>query len=112
MKKRGFGAGWYNGYGGKPEPGETIIQTAIREFNQESGSLTWPDALEKIAEIKFTFIDNPDWDQCVHVYKVLCHEGEPEETEEMTSEKFKFSEIPWDRMWPADRHWIPMVLKG
>ena len=31
MKKRGFGAGYYNGFGGKVEAGETIAQAAARE---------------------------------------------------------------------------------
>lgn len=31
MKKRGFGQGRYNGFGGKVEKGETIIEAAIRE---------------------------------------------------------------------------------
>ena len=30
MKKRGFGAGKWNGFGGKVDPGETILQGAIR----------------------------------------------------------------------------------
>lgn len=29
-KKRGFGQGKWNGFGGKVEPGETIIQGAVR----------------------------------------------------------------------------------
>jgi 8-oxo-dGTP pyrophosphatase MutT (NUDIX family) len=31
MKKRGFGSGFYNGFGGKVEPGETIAEAAVRE---------------------------------------------------------------------------------
>ena len=31
MKKRGFGTGFYNGFGGKVEPGETILEAAVRE---------------------------------------------------------------------------------
>jgi len=34
MKKRGFGAGRYNGFGGKVEPGETILQGAQRELQE------------------------------------------------------------------------------
>eukprot|EP00850_Spirogloea_muscicola_P021343 SM000245S08182 [mRNA] locus=s245:67320:74880:+ [translate_table: standard] len=30
-KKRGFGEGYYNGFGGKVEPGETVEGAAIRE---------------------------------------------------------------------------------
>ena len=45
MKKRGFGAGKWNGVGGKVKDGETIKQAAIRE--QESGVTL--QSLEKVA---------------------------------------------------------------
>lgn len=35
LKKRGFGEGKYNGFGGKVEQGETIRQAAIRELQEE-----------------------------------------------------------------------------
>eukprot|EP00729_Bicosta_minor_P028396 gene28396-12164_t len=37
MKKRGFGAGKWNGFGGKVEVGETIVEGAVREMQEESG---------------------------------------------------------------------------
>lgn len=37
LKKRGFGTGKWNGFGGKVEPGETIRQAAIREMKEEAG---------------------------------------------------------------------------
>lgn len=37
MKKRGFGMGKWNGFGGKVEPGETIEEGALREMAEESG---------------------------------------------------------------------------
>ncbi|HMS91425.1 MAG TPA: NUDIX domain-containing protein, partial [Candidatus Absconditabacterales bacterium] len=37
MKKRGFGMGNRNGFGGKNHEGETIIQTALRELSEEAG---------------------------------------------------------------------------
>ena len=37
MKKRGFGEGWWNGYGGKLIEGETPEEAAIRELEEESG---------------------------------------------------------------------------
>lgn len=32
-KKRGFGEGYFNGFGGKVEAGETVQQAAIREVS-------------------------------------------------------------------------------
>ena len=37
MKKRGFGVGFWNGFGGKVKEGETIEAVAIRETEEESG---------------------------------------------------------------------------
>ncbi|MGC8647813.1 MAG: NUDIX domain-containing protein, partial [Candidatus Micrarchaeia archaeon] len=37
MKKRGFGMGLWNGYGGKQMPGESLEETAKRETNEEIG---------------------------------------------------------------------------
>ena len=37
MKKRGFGAGMWNGFGGKVELGETVEEGARRELEEETG---------------------------------------------------------------------------
>eukprot|EP01047_Picozoa_sp_COSAG01_P115130 COSAG01_NODE_43780_length_426_cov_0.944954_1_plen_115_part_00 len=37
MKKRGFGEGKWNGFGGKKEPAETMAECAQRELREESG---------------------------------------------------------------------------
>ena len=39
QKKRGFGMGKWNGYGGKAKEGETIERSARREFFEEAGIL-------------------------------------------------------------------------
>lgn len=36
-KKRGFGEGKWNGFGGKLEPGETVAEAALREMKEVSG---------------------------------------------------------------------------
>jgi 8-oxo-dGTP diphosphatase/2-hydroxy-dATP diphosphatase len=111
MKKRGFGAGRWNGYGGKPEKGETIEDTAIRETIEESG--VTPKKLNKVAIVSFHFPrDRQKFDQQTHIY--ICEEwaGEPTETEEMKPQKFSIEDIPYDDMWPDDRYWLPRVLTG
>jgi 8-oxo-dGTP pyrophosphatase MutT (NUDIX family) len=55
MKKRGFGEGRWNGYGGKVKEGETIEQAARREILEESGLQV--TGLEKRGEVDFTFTD-------------------------------------------------------
>ena len=37
MKKRGFGVGKWNGFGGKLEQGETVLEAAAREVREECG---------------------------------------------------------------------------
>ena len=65
MKKRGFGAGRWNGVGGKVEPGESIEEGAIREMEEEIGVTASIENLERVGEIKFYFKDKPDWNQHV-----------------------------------------------
>lgn len=111
MKKRGFGKGRWNGVGGKPDVGESISQTAIREC-QEEIKVT-PTGIKHVATLDFHFPKNKsDWDQQVIVYTCSEWDGEPVETEEMKPAWYKFSEIPYEKMWKDDRYWLPKVLEG
>ncbi len=107
MKKRGFGAGWWNGYGGKLKDGETIEEALIREFKEESNV----DVLkhEKKGVLTFEFLGNPEAIE-VHVYNILDYQGEPQESEEMKPEWFSHNKIPFDSMWPDDPFWLPYFL--
>lgn len=58
MKKRGFGAGRWNGFGGKVEPGETLEQAAKREIMEEGGIVV--HKLEKTGKIDFEFDGTPE----------------------------------------------------
>ncbi len=110
MKKRGFGAGKWNGAGGKVEKGETIEEAAVREAKEEIGVDL--HGISKIGELMFYFSHNPAWDMLVHAYFCEKWSGEPLESEEMRPEWFPVSEIPFASMWPDDEFWIPHVLKG
>jgi 8-oxo-dGTP pyrophosphatase MutT (NUDIX family) len=113
MKKRGFGEGKWNGYGGKPMIAETIIDAAIRETQEEIG--VTPKQLKKVATLNFIFPKLPkfqDWDQQVVVFFIEDWEGEPRENEEMSPQWFSVHELPFSRMWPDDIYWLPKVLQG
>ncbi|MFZ2252543.1 MAG: NUDIX domain-containing protein [Minisyncoccia bacterium] len=110
MKKRGFGEGYLCGYGGKIEAGETIINAAVREIDEESSVAVAVTDLEKIAVIEFFFKDGKHLE--VHTYFVNTWEGEPEETEEMRPEWFLYNDIPYEKMWADDIHWLPFALRG
>jgi mutator protein MutT len=108
MKKRGFGAGRWNGVGGKIEPGETIEQAAVRECQEEIG--VEPLEIEKVAVHEFYGPNEPIGK--VHVFLSRKWVGEPFETEEMAPLWHKLEEIPYDDMWQDDRVWLPQVLAG
>jgi ADP-ribose pyrophosphatase YjhB (NUDIX family) len=110
MKKRGFGEGNWNGYGGKVEEGEMIEQAAVREICEESGVTVAVDDLEKVAVVEFLFVDGKHLE--VHTYFVHTWEGEPEETEEMRPQWYTYADIPFAQMWADDPHWLPRALKG
>jgi 8-oxo-dGTP pyrophosphatase MutT (NUDIX family) len=109
MKKRGFGAGMWNGSGGKPNEGETVEEAAKREVSEELGvELT---EMSKRAEIVWYLREEDKLVRC-HVYFGEKWENEPVETEEMRPRWFGVSEIPYDQMWQSDREWLAEVLKG
>ncbi len=113
MKKRGFGVGKWNNFGGKVKVGETIEVAASRELREEIGVIAEPEKLEKVGNIQFYFKDKPEWNQHMHVFLVRNWEGEPQESEEMMMPKwYSQNEIPFDTMWADDKHWLPMVLAG
>lgn len=111
MKKRGFGAGRWNGVGGKLDAGETVEQALVRE-TQEEIAVT-PLVYEKMAEITFNEFHNDQPSQMlVHIYTASSWEGEPTESEEMSPHWFNKNELPFDDMWPDDSFWLPQVLEG
>ncbi len=109
MKKRGFGAGRWNGFGGKVESGETIEEGARRELREESG-LTARD-MEQVGLVTFTFAEDPVAME-VHVFRVDAWDGEAGETEEMRPRWFAEDAIPFGEMWPDDRFWFPLFFAG
>ena len=108
MKKRGFGAGRWNGFGGKVEEGETIESAAKREILEEC-RIT-PTSIEKVGFIDFKFQNDPKILE-THIYCVNEFEGVPSETEEMKPEWFDIDKIPYDKMWSDDIFWLPLLLK-
>ncbi len=108
MKKRGFGAGRYNGFGGKVEPHETIEAAATRELFEEASITT--NAVDKVGQLSFSFRDEPELDLEMHIFKITQFEGEPLESEEMRPQWFSIDEIPYSLMWTDDSVWFPLFL--
>ncbi len=109
LKKRGFGALWHNGYGGKVEKGETVLESAKRELKEES--LVESLSLEKRAVLTFKFIKTGEI-VVSHVFLCKKFNGMPKETEEMKPYWFGFDKIPYHKMWPDDKFWMQVFLSG
>ena len=107
-KLTGIGMGKVNGPGGKIDPGENAEQAVIREC-QEELHIT-PLAPVKMGELHFSMSDIPD----IHCHVFMASEfvGEPTATREANPLWTKVSEIPYDKMWEDDRHWLPQMLDG
>lgn len=111
MKKRGFGAGKYNGVGGKIEKNETPEQAMIRE-TQEEIAVT-PIKYEKVGIMNFDeYYKGNKENITFHLYLVYEWEGTPKESEEMNPKWFDISEIPYEQMLPDDKYWLPLILEG
>jgi len=110
MKKRGFGASKWNGYGGKALGGENEKTAAVRELQEESRLVANEKDLEQVALIRFYFDGSPEFECSVFVIRVW--QGEPKETEEMRPQWFSVSNLPFSAMWAADIKWIPLILAG
>jgi 8-oxo-dGTP diphosphatase/2-hydroxy-dATP diphosphatase len=111
MKKRGFGKGRWNGFGGKVSEGESIEQATVREIEEESGLQVRTQDIEKHGILTFHFENEADVLE-VHIFFTTQYTGTPTETEEMLPAWFEISEIPYDDMWPDDRYWLPELLEG
>jgi len=107
MKKRGFGVGRWNGYGGKVNLGETIEESLKREIGEESGM-----ELEEFRKIGLMRFENVDKMVEVHIFEATSWKGEPVETEEMAPAWFALENIPFSEMWPSDPLWYPYYFGG
>jgi 8-oxo-dGTP diphosphatase/2-hydroxy-dATP diphosphatase len=109
QKKRGFGEGRWNGFGGKVQEGESIEDGAKRELREEAGIEV--EALEKVGIIDFRSVTHSDLLQ-VHIFKTEDYSGVPMESDEMKPQWFYVDQIPFREMWPDDVYWMPLLLKG
>ena len=110
MKKRGFGQGRWNGFGGKVKQGESIEESAIREIKEETGIFV--EEIERRGIIDFEFQEKPGEILEVHFFKIKKYSGVPSESEEMLPKWFHIDEIPYKEMWPDDKYWMPLFLEN
>jgi 8-oxo-dGTP diphosphatase len=107
-KLRGLGAGKINAPGGRIEPGETTLECARREVEEELCVV--PLELEERGELRFQFVDG--YSIHAHVFSANGCEGEPRATVEAIPIWTACSEIPYAEMWADDVLWVPQFLSG
>ena len=107
-KKRGLGAGKINGPGGRLDDGESPLNCAIREVQEELR--VTPIGVEARGELAFQFVDG--YALVVYVFSATGCEGEPQETAEAAPLWCPIDDVPFDEMWADDRLWFPHLLNG
>ncbi|MBN1858500.1 8-oxo-dGTP diphosphatase [Candidatus Bipolaricaulota bacterium] len=112
LKKRGFGAGKLNGFGGKLLTGESPREAMSRELAEECGLIVAASAFESRGVLVFRFPYAPQHDHRVRVFVTTTFEGKPRETDEMIPEWYPAADPPLDRMWQDDSLWLASILAG
>lgn len=128
-KKKGeIGTGILSGPGGKLDPGETLQECLLRETREELeveldlASLeltayvifhkgrTWFMLLNRILDYCGLRSSTPDFE--VYVYYARILSGTLAETKEMIPGWYHLDDLPFGRMYEADCHWFPAMLRG
>ncbi|HEX8371166.1 MAG TPA: 8-oxo-dGTP diphosphatase [Chthoniobacterales bacterium] len=107
-KLRGLGMGKVNAPGGKIDFGESPVDCAIRETQEEVG--VTPLDPQHVAELSFHFTNGFQL-QC-SVFLAHGHVGEPHPTPEADPFWCELDSIPYHEMWQDDALWLPQVLAG
>ena len=111
-KLTGLGVGKVVGPGGKQEPGETPVATAVREVREEVGLSLSPGNLVPLAHITYPFVGRPELSQRSHAFVVREWSGEPRSSDEISPTWWSTHELPLDRMWADAALWLPRALGG
>ena len=126
MAKRGakkVGVGYWFGYGGKIEEGETPEDCAYRETLEESGGVIKlkKENLERVVLMQFFNKpeSNPHTDEpvfeviCFRIFQKKSDVGSSISTEEMVDPTwFPVKNIPWNEMKPGDELFVPHIISG
>jgi 8-oxo-dGTP diphosphatase len=112
LKQRGFGTGRIVGIGGHVEPGESDLDTAVRETFEETGLHVMPTELYDAGRVVFRFPGAPESDMSVALYRCTNWTGEVVASDELDPQWHPVADLPTGRMWDDSRIWLPHVLRG
>ncbi len=120
-----YSLGVWNGYGGKEEESDrkyceqnginnSMLYTAIRELEEESGVKAVMEDLEERGAVNFYLREKSDLPfMQVHFYILHKWGGQPIEGKEMGAPTFFDKEnIPYEQMMPADKILFERLLVG
>lgn len=109
-KTRGLGKGLWNGFGGKVEKDETLVNCAKRELQEECNLMA--NNLTHIGVVRYDLPYENSAD-VVHIFTCTNWGGQEEPSEEMNPiQWYKFTEIPFGKMWPDSAQWYPYMLEN
>lgn len=109
-KLTGFGTGRVVAPGGHIEPGESALDGAVRETQEETGLIV-SDA-HWCASFTFEFPAHPRWNLALDVFTSRVYDGALTASSELRSWWCPVTELPLARMWDDDHYWLPRVLAG
>ncbi|ROS74730.1 8-oxo-dGTP diphosphatase [Curtobacterium sp. PhB130] len=111
-KRRGLGTGRLVGPGGKREPGEAAVETAVREVAEEVGLRLDPADLEARGTLDYRFPYRPSWSQVSDVFVCRHWSGTPTASDELEPRWIPVDAVPYAAMWDDAKYWLPAVLDG
>src|SRR3989344_1080996 len=114
QKRRTYGIGLWNGYGGRVKDGEFVEACAIRENSEEHSLQVFTAILGKSAVVRRD--RGGEFQYELHFCLARTWEGEPQESEEMGPPRwFRFNRLgalPLLDMFSDDLVWLPRALSG
>ncbi|MFS2031155.1 MULTISPECIES: 8-oxo-dGTP diphosphatase [unclassified Curtobacterium] len=111
-KRRGLGTGRLVGPGGKREPGESAVETAVREVAEEVGLRIDAADLEARGTLDYRFPYRPSWSQVSDVFVCRRWQGSPSGSDELEPRWIPVDAVPFEAMWDDAKYWLPGVLGG
>lgn len=103
-------AGRLNGPGGKIAAGETPLDAVVREVTEETGVRIADPVFAGNLDLHFGMPESSRLR--VHIFVATTYQGRMRGGPEGRLRWFGEHRLPFDRLWPDMRYWLPAVLDG